>query len=237
MPPFTLRMLLVWVAICAVLIEFWRQGNSRSEDLAWDSLVGIKLVIWSAGLSGLGLRIWWWKQGRNIPWQPGHWLLCLVGCVGLSPILSKLVLEIFWRIDPYPNPVGLLIQQSFPYVFLLAAVLAIWGVIFFAPMRHVWTLALFPEAITRSLSLVLELYFAIFQPLLIPSGSTTYTVVIWGYGIISTISPLPILILALWDGVMNEQPRDWMHWAGVAAWSLLMLYPYLAAVVLLLGIQ
>lgn len=234
MPPFTLRMLLVWVGICAVLLEFWRQSDSLPRDLPWQSLLGIQLILWSAGLSGLGMRLWWWKQGRNIPWQPGHWLLCLVGCIGLSAILTKLVQLLFWRVDPFPNEIGLWIQTNIPLAISSATSLVMWGVVFFAPMRHVWRLAILPDAILRAFSWGMTVFSGFAALLMDPNQSMAKFVLFSSYVSISTIRPLPILILALWDGVMNQRPRDWMHWAGVAAWSLLMLFPFLTALVVTL---
>ncbi len=236
-PPFTLRMLLIWVAICGVLFEFWRQTGSLPRDLLWQCLIGLQLVVWSAGLSGLGLRIWWWKQERKVPWQPGHWLLCLVGGIGLAAILSKIAELLFWRFDPFPGPTGLWIQENFDQIFLLAVLLAMWGIILFAPMRHIWTLAIFPEAILRLFSFGLGIYYDMAAAIPFRSGSTWEVVLLWSYGIISTICPLPILIIALWDGVMNDQPRDWMHWAGVATWIALLLQPYVMTIFVALAGQ
>lgn len=236
-PPFTLLMLLAWVAICAVLFEFWRQTGLMGREVLWQSLMGMQLATWSAGLSGLGLRVWWWQQGRSIPWQPGHWLLCLVGCVGLVPILTKLLQLLFWQLDPFPASTGLWIQENVRLFLSVASILAIWGVVWFASLPRVWAIVVLPEAITRSFSLAMQIYVVFNGTSQFPFGSDVTMALTWILGVIALAGPLLILIVPLWDVFISKQERDWMHWTGVAAWGLLILQPYLMTIVWLTSRQ
>lgn len=234
-PRFSLQMLLAWVAITSALFEFWRQTHSdfggremSTLGLLMLGLTTTRLTVWSLGLCGLGFRVWWWKHERKIPWQPGHWLLCLVGCLGLLEILSVLSEAFLWRVDPFPGPKGLWIQANFHFLFSIAAVVVMWGVVISAPLRKAWRLAILPLALQRMIGLGFEISLALLGLMFDPMAGGVGTVLLWTSGIMGMISPLPIIFLAIWDIAQKTTQRDWMHWVGVAAWLLLVLPNLLA---------
>ena len=234
-PRFSLQMLLAWVAITAGLFEFWRQTHPRFADqelsaleLIMLGLTTTRLTVWSLGLCGLGLRIWWWKHDRKIPWQPGHWLLCLAGCLGLLEILPVLCEAAFWRIDPFPSPTGFWIQTNLHYLFSIAALVIVWGTVIFAPMRKAWRLAILPFALVRTFDFASRAALSLFGIMIDPRMGGVVTVLLWTWGILSLISPIPIVVLAIRDIAKKTPQRDWMHWVGVAAWILLVLTPVVA---------
>ncbi|PQO46317.1 hypothetical protein [Blastopirellula marina] len=229
-PRFSLQMLLAWVAITAGLFEFWRETHPRLDNQVglMLGLTTIRLTVWSLGLCGLGFRVWWWKHERKIPWQPGHWLLCLAGCLGLLEILSVLSDAAFWRVDPFPGPTGFWIQTNFHYLFSIGALVVVWGVVIFAPMGKAWRLAILPLALQRTLGLGFQVAFSMFGIIINPSTGSVATILLWTHGILSLISPIPIMFLAIRDVATKTPQRDWMHWVGVAAWILLVLSPVVA---------
>lgn len=214
-PPLTLVYLLVWAALCAGMFELARQDERFSDHMVSDVYWGVTIAVYAAGILGMALRIGWWWQGRLIAWQPGHWLLCLTGVLGILHVLIVEIRDLILHYDPVPTGLLYVIEAYYAYGLMGVAVLALVVAMIATPVHWGWRLTILPKAVRQTASLGLALLSAA------GSHGTLNMAIVIVSGWIFLISPLPILAVTFWDAAQNARKRDWLHWAGCACWTMI----------------
>ncbi|MBA2117466.1 hypothetical protein [Bremerella alba] len=205
----TLLDLLVGTAAAAIFSALNNSpgvGNTRfAVELITNIYFITTLLIFASGGTGLFLfaRRWW--NGWSTDFQPGHWLLCLIG-VMYSVIMTSLLFQQVVFGSAIEN---LRMKWLSMAVF---QVLHLWAYLtagFLLPVRSWWRIALIPQTliILAMLGLVISLNSGNEQIALFWFERTKPFLLI--------LDIVVLLTLVVWDTWTAGQRRDWIHWWGV----------------------
>lgn len=208
----TLLDIMVGVTIAAVTCGFWLQNSQPQNQMIQVVLMVPMLVIFVLGgtvLFSFGRR-YFLKQ--PIDFQPGHWLLCLMGVAfvnqSIAQLVRVLVISPNEMISTDNQNAIMLFFLGQHVVFLVSFLIA--GIVM--PVRAAWRLILVPTALQNMLAICLFVGVLLGHQWFSLSGIYPYAnVAIHLMGIII----LPILVT--WDYATTNGQRDWLHWLGVAA--------------------
>lgn len=214
----TLLDIMVGVAIAAVTCGSWLQTSPPQMPLVQVVFMVPTLIIFVLGgmaLFSFGRR---YLLKQPIDFQPGHWLLCLIGMTFVIQSSTHLLRLAFFNsgtvvLSDNQNPVlFLFIAQHI--LFLICYVVA--GSVM--PVRPAWRLSLIFPILQTVLVILLFLSMLLENQWYFLNGIYTYVDVA-----VNVLGMFIILGLAVWDRATTNDHRDWLHWLGVAAmliWSL-----------------
>ncbi len=200
----TILDIFVGVAAAAMFIAVTGAPDTGSDAATTELIANIYFIvtlsIFTSGATGLFLfaRRWW--RGVPTDFQPGHWLLCLIG-VMYPVILFSLLCQHFVFTERHTRPIGLAVLQ----------ILLLWAYLtagFLIPVRKWWRLALIPQMliIVSMIILILTTKFdeqmALFLFEMVKPMLLVFDIVV-------------LLVLLSWDTWTRNGPRDWLHWWGV----------------------
>ncbi|WP_146118679.1 hypothetical protein [Blastopirellula marina] len=218
----SLRDLFVWTFLCGLMIAAerfstpWLDPN-EIHFARWAAQM-INALSLGTGLFALYRFSQQPKDATSNPWQPGHWLLCLVGV--LAPwYLLKVAWDYhyFWFQTPGP-------LEEFRSYFLVNGCLAItaWivllGVGLLLPVRpRYWWLILFRFTVYFAMIIYAEIWTAFDATF--PGLSLLLRWFPWNY----PLGLAYLIVLSTLDAWQNGRHRDAVHWIGIVtmgAWFL-----------------
>ncbi|MFN3150755.1 hypothetical protein [Bremerella sp.] len=213
--------IMVGVAIAAVTCGFWLQTSQPQMPTAQIVFMIPTLIIYVLGgttLFSFGRR---YLLKQTIDFQPGHWLLCLMGVsfvIQSSAHLLRLAFfpSEFMSLSDNEQPI-LLFFIGQHVLFLVCYLVA--G--FLLPVRPAWRLTLVTPVLQSLLILLLFANMLMQNPSYLINGIYSYANVA-----INLLGIFIILGVAVWDRATTHDHRDWLHWLGVVAiliWNLPML--------------
>lgn len=219
--PIQLSLRDLFAATAAIAVVLWlnRLGNS-SSSLSLSSFIALTISLTQA----TGVWACWyfaWRWWRKVPtdFQPGHWLLCLLGILFVLLVIDRRLQS--WLFVPF-DWASKEVFAAMSYLFL---VVALRHLLFVAaglilPVRWGWRILLLPAL----LEMVAIFYlFYTMQSManapFIAAGASFPSTLRWaelatlaGTG----LSVLLLIILTIWDRLTTPTTRDWLHWAGCA---------------------
>ncbi|MBA2114283.1 hypothetical protein HOV93_14400 [Planctomycetes bacterium FF15] len=186
-------------------------GNAAGNlDWHWIQYYGINAIGLGTGVTAIALMGFWRSQGIVWSWQPGHVILLCIGFhelvtlvavgVDVATIDSSLVYDPF-RSKIYETQ-GLV--QHVGTVLLILTFL--WHVHFSRPWRLIFGLLLFVNMSTL----------VMLNPFRLPMGKViSYDLIGKSSQTARVCVVVLVILLAVWD-LIRQEPRDWLHWVGVA---------------------
>lgn len=236
-PPRPIRLgiihLIGWTASCGTALTLLRISSDES-DLPPEYLFSSRLtqalvsIAYGTALGGLVLLVYRRvRHGTKFPSQPGHWLF-LLGTIGLlldgGALLAARLAARWWRPQHgLPFPEYWFYQTLGWSLGVVIGTVALWLIARSQPRR--WTVLAFciwlvvaTNAVTYSLPLAREL-----------SGVTIpWLYGVWPYDLAVILRIcgdglcLAMLLFAVVIEFRARIPRDWLHWSGVFAGTVLL---------------
>lgn len=168
----------------------------------------------AAGIVGLALFGRWWWRGQTIAWQPGHWLLGVVGLLGVVYVATRLVMlglqNLQADLSIGSDAVSVFVSTFHSTAKLTTLIAALVCARLAWPWRVVPLLMLLHVAAMSVSGYAMQFFGAsLWDPYLM-----------WAYSITWCAALLTLTALAVRDAAQRRS-RDWMHWAGVVAWAML----------------
>ncbi|QDU78220.1 hypothetical protein Pan97_53040 [Bremerella volcania] len=208
----TLLDIMVGVTVAAVTCGFWFQMSQSQMPMFQFAMMVPTLIIFVLGGTALFSfsRRYFLKQ--PIDFQPGHWLLCLMGVTFVIQSTAHLLRwavitsdDFTVSIDQHGVMLFFLGQHA---VFLIGFLLA--GILL--PVRPAWRLALVAPVLQNLLTILL------FGNLLLENQWYLFSA-IYSYANLTfnLLGIFTVLALTAWDRATTHDRRDWLHWLGVAA--------------------
>lgn len=217
----TLLDIMIGVSIAAVTCGFWLQTSPPQVPTAQIVFMIPTLIIYVLGgtaLFSFGRR---YLLKQTIDFQPGHWLLCLMGVSFVIQSSAHLLRLAFFPSESMSlsanEPHILLFFIGQHVLFLVCYLMA--G--FLLPVRPVWRVTLVDPVLQSLLILLLFASMLMQNQFYLLNGSYSYANVA-----INLLGIFIILGIAVWDRATTHDHRDWLHWLGVVAmliWNLPML--------------
>ncbi len=214
----TLLDIMVGVAIAAVTCSFWLQASREENQIIQIVYMVPTLLVFVLGgtaLFSFGRRYWLQKP---IDFQPGHWLLCLIGVAFVVQSLGHLVRTIGFGSESHTvteDQSSVILLFLIQHLVLLASFLLA-GILM--PVRPAWRLALVTPILQSLLAMLL------FGSVLLQESwfmlNSIYSLANVANNVLGIIA---IVCLAVWDQVTTQHRRDWLHWLGISAmliWNL-----------------
>lgn len=213
----SLRDLFIGTAAIAVVLWLNRWVNSPSS-FSLSMVVSLTISLTQA----TGVWACWyfaWRWWRKVPtdFQPGHWLLCLLGFLFvLLAIEQRLQSWLFVSFDTVTEEV--LTTMSYPFLVVVLRHLLFLAVGLILPVRWPWRILL--------LSPLLEmvafsfLFYAMHSMASTPSLPAhlhlTFTMrsAELATQVGAGLSVLLLIALTIWDRWTAPTSRDWLHWVG-----------------------
>ncbi|RCS52658.1 hypothetical protein DTL42_07405 [Bremerella cremea] len=212
----SLRDLFVWTFLCGLMI-----GAERFST-PWLEPSEIHFALWAAQMIkalclGTGLFAFYRfsrqpKEAMFSTWQPGHWLLCLIGVLAPWHLLN-----VAWDYHYYcfqtPAPFG-----EFQIYFVVSGCLTItaWiallGVGLLLPVRpRYWWIMLFRFTVFLGMIIYAQIWTAFDSTF--PGLSLLLRWFPWNY----PLGLAYLIVLSILDGWQNGRHRDAVHWIGILA--------------------
>lgn len=205
--------LIVWVTCCGLFcgLRFWRDDPDLPERVRTAQLIFFvsHLLVYPIGIAALVHFARRWLTRQPIDFQPGHWLLCLIGTMGFYYLLSSpTIMIVSWLeevngVDTFPYRNWMMGLSQFLYigVYLAAG--------FLMPVAAIWRLALIPK------SLVCLIVGITILGITLGVNFHQYGVFTWMQPLLLGSEMILITLLAIVDTVKCPRPRDGLHWLGV----------------------
>lgn len=222
--PIRLRLadLFVWMTAAAVMLGLWSRiwvDEYGQVANTFSILISVpEIIAYVNGATGIWLfgRRWWRREW--IAFQPGHWLLCLVGVMSLFYLVSLGIYLLGWNggltiYAPYSTSwnIGFILEMTRQAVGLFVLI----AMSMMVPVRRGWRWTIVPFLASESLGL-LAYWMLSFQ---------------WGTDWVLAYLSLPpwltilnlvlLIVIATWDARTAPSRRDWLHWTGVATFGML----------------
>ena len=220
--------LLIWMAGVAVVLAMYRGLTdwSEFEPSELDDIRRRHLILglaYGIAVGGLGMLAWRrFARGLPFPSQPGHWLLALLalGCAldGVTLQVVKLAQYVGWVVEG-PDP------RYFAQLSLMWLTVFVGSLIAMTRWRQLghWRWLAVATALlgaTNGLSHVVAglFFYGGMRPAFpFSGGNWPYFLAMWSRGYGTALCLLLVWIIAYVD----RRDRDWLHWVGVAAASIL----------------
>lgn len=205
--------IMVGVTIAAVTCGIWLQFSQPENQMFQVLLMVPTLIIFVLGgtaLFSFGRR---YVLKQPIDFQPGHWLLCLIGVTFVTQSITHIIRFILF--NPHVNLSSVDDQQPMMLLFLVQHVVFLVCFLlagFIMPVRPAWRLNLVPPALQNILTI--GFFVGLFQDQqwhLFNALFPYFNVAINLMGIFL------LLVLATWDYASTRDRRDWLHWLGIVA--------------------
>lgn len=212
-PVLSMRDLFTWVALSATLLGFVRLtmiNDTNPHDDLMEYLVGQMVVPGIIGLIYLRRKLA--CDGLQHELSPGHWLLCLLGMATpfylVQTYLSSLVIN-------YPGE-----DRGSDLIFFVVGALgteAIYtiGFAFFLSVRKTWWWLLVPWSLWYAARVLVTFY------TLVDFDFYLYWQDNGGIYVLVLLTVFLVLFLGLtvYDAVASKSSRNWLHWFGIATFS------------------
>ncbi|PQO33001.1 hypothetical protein [Blastopirellula marina] len=213
----SLRDLFIGTAAIAVVLWLNRWVNSpRSLSLS----MFVSLTISLTQATGVWACCYFaWRWWRKVPtdFQPGHWLLCLLGFLFvLLAIEQRLQSWLFVSFDTVTEEV--LTTMSYPFLVVVLRHLLFLAVGLILPVRWPWRFLLLSPllemAATAYLFYALQSMTASSSLPEISRFASTMRSAELAMQVGAGLSVLLLIALAIWDRWTAPTSRDWLHWIG-----------------------
>ncbi|WP_147274194.1 hypothetical protein [Bremerella cremea] len=217
--PIQLSLLDLFAATAAIAVVLWlnRLGNS-SSSLSLSTFIALTTSLTQAtGMWACWYFAWRWWRKVPIDFQPGHWLLCLLGILFVLLVIDRRLQSwLFVSFDTVTEDV----LTTMSYLFL---VVALRHLLFLAaglilPVRWPWRILLLSPFL--EMVAFLFLFYAMHSmastPSLPPHLRLSFTMRSADLaGQVGTSLRVLLLIgLTIWDRLTTPTTRDWLHWVG-----------------------
>ncbi|MGO8690847.1 MAG: hypothetical protein ACLQLG_14590 [Thermoguttaceae bacterium] len=226
-PRLSILHLLLWTTVAAVLFKFnmavaavvlramaGMHGKMVATSIVNRVIAPTRVIMYAAGLVGLGILIVSKIRGRRGRLQPGHWMLAVEASLYAGvrvPEVALLLTSMVHQGAPFRFQSW---YMYFTWIPLVAACLCRAGFYFWASHRTTdgrrWT-ALF--ACLAVLAVIVALWPAV--PWVLVTGGR--------FGMLRLVARLPIPVNAVLCSTLLvvilldvRVPRDWLHWLGIA---------------------
>ena len=242
-PRLSIAHLLAWMAAAAVLlsivasIDRWSDGvvlsnlsETGSGSIGLASLV-VELILFAAGIVGLGTIIR--DRIRHIlgPLQPGHWIV-LGQCTGqLLGLVVGLSLWLFVSSTSSVATTGIVILAAKNFIPSLVI-----GVIYLLAARRCrneksWRLTFLMWAFSSIFISILALTFVLKEVVNFGAGGMLVTIFAMGPAMVIPLIGAISFCIAVIRDIQEKNRRDWIHWLGVAMVTI----PFIMSMVVGLG--
>ncbi|GAA4431126.1 hypothetical protein [Bremerella cremea] len=205
----TLIDIMACVTIGAVNAALWLQDFADSNLPSLYVVVECCLFIsFTLGVTGLFLFARRWFQGKKTDFQPGHWILCLVGSALVLQTVMSLIRRVFREALEFDiDGVNTLLLLILAVQVMVEVLLSI-GVGILLPVRRHWRWWLVFVVLAGCIQ-VLVLFSYILQ-------LYNYSPIFSSLSFANTIVAIGVLVgLAIWDYATKEGPRNELHWVGI----------------------
>ncbi len=213
--------LVLWMTICGVMsllrIQLTPPSGSASQQAFGLTYFGMEMACFSTGVTALIVfgRRWW--HGLKTDFQPGHWLLCLLGIIGLNWFMGEVVRLtitpwLHWQDFVSGSSSFLLIEGAIQLTFFLVTYLV---AAYCMPVRSVWRITIYPRVVENVLLLATVLAD------IVGTGAMVYRVFDLWKGPLLMADLVLLIAIATWDFRTTNDRRDWLHWWGVITAMLL----------------
>lgn len=218
---FTILDIMVGVTIAAVTCGFWLQTSQPQMPMIQVVFMIpalINFVLGGTTLFSFGRR---YLLKQPIDFQPGHWLLCLIGVSFIIQSIANLLRAVLFSREE-----SIVLDDQSPMMFLILGQQLVFLVCFLVagilmPVRPAWRLALVTPILQ---SVLVMLLFG--SMLLQDQWYSLNDIYSYANVVINILGIFVVVVLAVWDQATTHDRRDWLHWLGVAAmllWNLPML--------------
>ncbi|PQO31158.1 hypothetical protein C5Y96_12460 [Blastopirellula marina] len=207
---FTLLDIMVGVTIAAVTCGVWLQYAQPQIQMIQIVLMVPTLIVFVLGgttLFSFGRR---YVLKQPIDFQPGHWLLCLMG---VTFVVQSTTHVLRLAIIPSHEVVISDDQQAVMLFFLGQHVISLVCFLiagFVIPVRPAWRLMLAPLVLQNLLTIWL------FAGMLLGNQWRMFGALYPYVNLaIHVMGIFTLLLLATWDYASTRDRRDWLHWLGI----------------------